>query len=199
MAAVLANDLLPVVRQDLDGRLVSHGSGDNIQARFAPENFRRPFLEAIDRGILAVDVIPHLGVVHGLSHRGGRLGDGVAAQIYKCIGMILQAPTLILVCHALYPRKRIPGISHWRSGRHGEPAEPVPPRRTHPALAAEIFNLLFPTSQGIRRSPTLPRHIQINAFHLPQTEKEELFHLFFDASGCEHSSMGEAPASNFAR
>ena len=83
MAAVLANDLLPMVGQDLDRRLVPHGPGDNIQARFAPEDFRRPILKAVDRGILAVDVIPHLGVVHGLAHRGGRLGDGIAAQIYN--------------------------------------------------------------------------------------------------------------------
>ena len=44
MATVLANDLLSVVRQDLDGRLVPHGSGRNKQGRLTSKYLRRPIL-----------------------------------------------------------------------------------------------------------------------------------------------------------
>ena len=79
MAPVLANHILAMSGQDLDRGLVTHGSGDDVQTCFTAEDFCRPILEAIDRWVLAIDIIPHLGIVHSLSHRLRGLSYSIAA------------------------------------------------------------------------------------------------------------------------
>ncbi len=81
MAPSLANDLLAVMGQNFDGRLVSHRAGSNEQGRLALKDLRGPVLQAVDGRIFAVDVVAHRGVVHGLAHRLRRLRDRVASQI----------------------------------------------------------------------------------------------------------------------
>jgi len=50
----------------------------------APEDFGGPLLQAVDRRVLAIDVIADLGVRHRATHLGRRLGDGIAAEIGDC-------------------------------------------------------------------------------------------------------------------
>ncbi len=79
VAAIFANDILAMARQDFDRSLVTHGPGDDVQTRFAAEDFCRPILKAVDGRIFAIDIISHLGIVHSRSHRRRRLGYSIAA------------------------------------------------------------------------------------------------------------------------
>src|SRR6185369_13010864 len=51
------------------------------QGGFVAEDFRGVGLQGVDRWVVAVDVVAHLGGEHGFKHRGAGLGDGVAAQV----------------------------------------------------------------------------------------------------------------------
>ena len=79
---VLADDDLvagPRVRAQRD--LVRHRAGRHEQRGLGAEQRGDALLEPAHRRILAVDVVADLGVGHRPPHRGGRAGDGVAAQI----------------------------------------------------------------------------------------------------------------------
>ncbi|MNE50005.1 hypothetical protein D3C80_1445620 [compost metagenome] len=60
---------------------VAHGAGRHEQRAGKAQLGRQVLLQAVDRGIFAVDVIAQLGRQHGLAHARGWLGNGVAAQV----------------------------------------------------------------------------------------------------------------------
>ncbi len=63
------------------GHEVAHRPGRHEEARFLAEELGGPFLERVDRRILAEDVVAELGRGHRAAHLGGRMGDGVGAEI----------------------------------------------------------------------------------------------------------------------
>ena len=58
-------------------------------AGFAAEDFGGALLQAIHRGIFAVDVVADFGFGHGAAHLGRRARDGVAAEVYYAGGWAL--------------------------------------------------------------------------------------------------------------
>ena len=68
-------------RPGLDCREIRHRARREIEGGFAAEDFGGAGLEAVDRRIFSVDIIPHLGFGHRASHGGRRARDRVAAKI----------------------------------------------------------------------------------------------------------------------
>ena len=60
---------------------VAHGPGRYEERRGEAQARRQFGLQAVDRGVLAIDVVAQFGRGHGFAHAGGGLGDGVAAQV----------------------------------------------------------------------------------------------------------------------
>jgi hypothetical protein len=56
-------------------------AGGHEQRSLFAENFGGTLLQAIDGRVLAVNVVAHFGFRHGATHRCGRFGDSIAAQI----------------------------------------------------------------------------------------------------------------------
>src|SRR5947209_10784691 len=83
VGTLFADDLLSMMRVDLDGNLVAHGAGGNKNGGFPPENLCGPLLQPVDRGVFTINVIANLSFSHGAAHFGSRLGDGVAAQVNR--------------------------------------------------------------------------------------------------------------------
>ena len=81
VAALLADDLLPMRGVQLDRDLVAHGSAGHEQRRLAAEDLSRALLQPVDGRVFAVNVVADLGFEHGAPHLGRGLGDGVAAQV----------------------------------------------------------------------------------------------------------------------
>jgi hypothetical protein len=79
--ARLADGLLPVLRVQAHGNLVSHGSGRHEDSGLAPEYLGRACLQPIHRRVLAINIIADLCLCHGAPHGGCRPGNGIAAQI----------------------------------------------------------------------------------------------------------------------
>ena len=79
--ARLADDFLAMLGVQADRRLIPHGAAGQKEPGLTAEDLRGARFQAIDGGILAVDVVANLGRSHGGAHRGRWLGDGVAAQI----------------------------------------------------------------------------------------------------------------------
>jgi hypothetical protein len=72
---------VPGVGRRCDGRLVAHRSRSDEEGRLFPGEFRRHLLQPVDGRILSVDVVSNFSRGHRFSHRPGRPGDGVAAQV----------------------------------------------------------------------------------------------------------------------
>ena len=64
-----------------DRGLVGHRARGDEDRRLLLEALRRDLLEPVDRGILAVDVVPHLRLRDRRAHRGRGPGDGVAPEV----------------------------------------------------------------------------------------------------------------------
>ena len=75
------DDLIAALAVGEDGHQVAHGAAGHEEAGFLAEHLGSAFLEAVDGGVFAVDVVADLGASHGLPHGLGGLGDGVAAQV----------------------------------------------------------------------------------------------------------------------
>ncbi len=88
MAALFADDLLPVRGVQLDRDLVAHGAAGHEQRRFASEDLRRALLQPIDGRVFAVNVVANLGFEHGAPHLGRGLGYGVGAQVDQSVSSI---------------------------------------------------------------------------------------------------------------
>ena len=81
VCTLFADDFVAVVRPDLDGNEIAHAASGNKKRGFLGENFGGAFLEEIDGGIFAVDVIADISGGHGLTHFVRRARDSVAAEI----------------------------------------------------------------------------------------------------------------------
>ena len=77
----VAEHLLAGLADQPHADLVAHRPGRHEQRRLVAEQPGDPLLERVDRRVLAVDVVPHLGLGHGPAHPGGRPGDRVRAQV----------------------------------------------------------------------------------------------------------------------
>ena len=69
MSALFADYLIARLRPYFDGDQVSHRPARHEERGFAAENFRRTFLQAVYRGIFAVNIVANLGLRHGAAHR----------------------------------------------------------------------------------------------------------------------------------
>ena len=76
-----AEHLRPRPGQEPEGDLVAHRPGRDVDGRLLANPGGGQLLQAVDRRVLAVDVVADLGLGHGPAHggRGGR--DGVGAQV----------------------------------------------------------------------------------------------------------------------
>ena len=79
--ARIADDFLAMLGEHLDPDGVAHGAGGDEQGGLFPGDLGGALFQAVDGGVLAVDVVPHLGFHHGAPHGGGGLGHGIAAQV----------------------------------------------------------------------------------------------------------------------
>ena len=76
-----ADDGVPPPGVGHDGQLVAHGAGGDKKGGFLAGKLRRQLLQAVDGGVVTIDIVPHRGLGHGPAHLRGGLGDGVAADI----------------------------------------------------------------------------------------------------------------------
>ncbi|MNN71954.1 hypothetical protein D3C81_1879440 [compost metagenome] len=60
---------------------VAHGAGGHEERGLEAEALGQAGFQAVDRGVLAIDVVAQFGALHGLAHAASGLGDGVAAQV----------------------------------------------------------------------------------------------------------------------
>src|ERR1700675_2415558 len=109
VAALFAKDFVSVVGPDFDGDEVAHAARGNEQSRFLPEDFRSAFLELVDRGIFAVNVVAHFGGGHGAAHFVAGARDGIAAEINSALDgrNVVGVGKLIPFCDGVshgYPR-----------------------------------------------------------------------------------------------
>jgi hypothetical protein len=81
VAVDVADDLITGLGVGADGGLVGHGAGRDEAGGFFAHEFGDAVLEADDGGVITQDIIPDLGIGHGLAHGGGGAGDGVAAEV----------------------------------------------------------------------------------------------------------------------
>ena len=63
------------------GDQVGLGARGGKHRRLLAGQLCRELLQGIHRWVLAVDIVPQLGGLHGLAHGGSRAGNGVAAQV----------------------------------------------------------------------------------------------------------------------
>ena len=63
------------------GHEVAHRAARHEDRRFLPEDLRHGLLQPRDRGVVAEDVVPHLGASHGVAHLLCRPGHRVAPQV----------------------------------------------------------------------------------------------------------------------
>jgi hypothetical protein len=81
VAALFRQQILARLGQHADRDLVPHHARRHEERRLESEHARRERLQPVDRRVLAVDVVADLGVRHRTAHLGGRLRDGVGAEI----------------------------------------------------------------------------------------------------------------------
>ncbi len=81
VAAGVRDDFLSVLGQKFDANCVTHCPGGDKKGGFFARYGRRAFFEAIDRGVFAVDVVPHFGFRHGAAHSRRGAGNSVAAEV----------------------------------------------------------------------------------------------------------------------
>ena len=62
-----------------DRDLVAHGAAGDEERRFLADHGRARLLKLADGGILAKDIVAHLGPGHGLAHGRRGFGHGIAA------------------------------------------------------------------------------------------------------------------------
>ena len=81
MATFFANHFVGQIGPDLDGNQVAHAAGRNKEGRFFAEDFGSAFLQEIDGGIFAINIVSHFSGGHGPAHFVAGARDGIAAQI----------------------------------------------------------------------------------------------------------------------
>ena len=73
---LLSSSQVPQLRNE-----VRHRPAGDEEGGLLAEQLGGTFLQGVDRWVVAEDVVAQLGLVHGLPHGRGRVGDGVAAEI----------------------------------------------------------------------------------------------------------------------
>ncbi len=73
--------LLAGAGEAADPQLIAHAAGGHEHRRLFAGDGGRFFFERVDGGILAIDVVAHLGFRHRLVHRRGGAGHGVGAEV----------------------------------------------------------------------------------------------------------------------
>ena len=81
MGANFADDLIAGLGVCLDGDLIRHGAGGNIQPRLLAQQLRHFILQFVDGGIFPEHIIAHRRLGHGLPHGGRWHSDCVATQV----------------------------------------------------------------------------------------------------------------------
>ena len=61
--------------------LIAGGAGGYEESRLLPDQRGAHLLKPVDRGILSVHIIAHVGAGHGVTHGGRRLRYGIAAEV----------------------------------------------------------------------------------------------------------------------
>ena len=90
VGARIANYLLPMLGEQLDGDCVPHRAGGNEQGGRLAGDFGGTLFEAVDGGIFAIHVVADFGFEHGAPHGRRGLGNGIAAQIDHRIQELLE-------------------------------------------------------------------------------------------------------------
>ncbi len=81
MGVAAADDVVPPLCVGHNRQLVPHGAGGDKKGGLLAGFFRRQGLQAVDGGVVAVDVVPHRGLGHHPAHLRGGLGNGIAADV----------------------------------------------------------------------------------------------------------------------
>jgi len=89
VAPRLADHLVALAALEADGDLVGLRARGDEQPGGLAEELRRALLEAAHGGVLAVDVVAHLGLRHGPAHLRAGAGDGVRAKVDLAHGGVL--------------------------------------------------------------------------------------------------------------
>ena len=143
---------------------------------------RGALLEAVDRGVLAVDVVPHLGLGHGAPHGGSGLGHRVRSQIHPALahGVLLRRGSI----RRRAPRVAGPGPAapHYAlgylgvKGRHGR--GPTPQGRGEDLPRAPLHRA--PTTCCAASTLTVPRGRHLR---LPRAQRRGEDHHAQDRDG----------------
>ncbi len=88
----VADHLVAGGGQEPQANLVGHGAAGGEEGCLLAQEVGHLLLEGVDGGVLAANVVAHLGPVHGLAHGGGGPGDRVGTQIDLEHGAILAWP-----------------------------------------------------------------------------------------------------------
>jgi hypothetical protein len=91
---LLGHHLLTGVRVRQHRGRVAHGTARHVESRLHADLLGRQFLQADHGGILAVDVVTHVGAVHRLPHGIGGSRDRVGTQVDGAVG---HGPVLSVV------------------------------------------------------------------------------------------------------
>ena len=89
VAAFLADQFVAGPAMRTDGDQIRHRPAGHEQRRLLAQPLGNDPLQAEDRGVVAQNVVAHLGGRHRRAHRRGGPGDGIAAKIedfivHKC-------------------------------------------------------------------------------------------------------------------
>ncbi len=82
----LAEQLVTRRAVDPHADLVGHGAGGNEQRGLLAQDRGDPLFEGPDRRVLAIDIVPDLGLGHGPTHRRGGPGHRVGPQVDDALG-----------------------------------------------------------------------------------------------------------------
>ena len=81
MGFLAHNHLVAAAAPGQGGNQVAHGAAGGEQARFLSHHFGGAFLQGVDGGVFAKDVVADFGRGHGPAHLVGGVGNGVAPQV----------------------------------------------------------------------------------------------------------------------
>ena len=82
-----------------DGKQVGLGACGSKKGRFEAEPLGGVGLQAVNRRVVAIDIVSYLGAGHGFAHLGGRAGHSIAAEINHCSWrLFLSSDVCILQC-----------------------------------------------------------------------------------------------------
>src|SRR5262245_55620516 len=81
VSAAVCDHLFAVPRVHAERDLVAHGARGHEHGRFLAQKLGHHLAELVDRRVLELLLVAHLGLAHEPAHVGGGLADGVAVEI----------------------------------------------------------------------------------------------------------------------